>query len=159
MDNGPHAVDIIRYLMGPIAKIFAHESTRMPGFEVEDTATLSVITKSNVISTINLSWSLNLQTSSYIEIYGTDGAIKVGWKESFYQHSGHPDWISYGVGYQKVGAFKSQLENFINTVHGTHEPLITPEDGLASISIIEAAYESLATGKWVEIQESSAYAS
>jgi predicted dehydrogenase len=156
MDNGPHAIDIIRYLLGPIAKIFAHESTRAPGLEVEDTATISVITKSNVISTINLSWSINLLSNSYIEIYGTDGAIKVGWKDSLYQHSGHPSWISYGVGYQKIGAFKSQLENFITTVHGTHEPIITPEDGLASIGIIEAAYESLRTGKWVEVQEFTA---
>ncbi len=158
MDNGPHAVDIIRYLMGPISKIYAHESSRGAGLSVEDTATISVITKSNVISTINLSWALNLQTSSYIEIYGTEGAIKVGWKDSMYQHSGHPNWISYGIGYQKVGAFKTQLENFINTIHGTHEPLITPEDGLASISLLEAAYNSLQTGKWVEIEENIVHA-
>lgn len=156
MDNGPHSVDIIRYLLGPISKIFAHESTRAHGLDVEDTATLSVITKSNVISTINLSWSLNLQSNYYIEIYGTEGAIKVGWKDSIYQHSGHPSWISYGVGYQKTAAFKSQLENFVNTIHGTHLPVISPEDGLASISIIEAAYESLKTGKWVDIQEKTA---
>lgn len=158
MDNGPHAVDIVRYLMGPISKIFAHESTRAPGFEVEDTATLSVITKSNVISTINLSWSINLQSNYYIEIYGTEGAIKVGWKDSIYQHSGHPNWISYGVGYQKIGAFKSQLENFVNTIYGTQEPLIKQEGGLASISLIEAAYESLKTGQWVEVEENAVHA-
>ena len=158
MDNGPHAVDIIRYLMGPIAKVYAHESTRTPGLDVEDTATISAITKSNVISTINLSWSLNLQNSSYLEIYGTEGAIKVGWKDSVYQHSGHPHWISFGVGYQKIGAFKSQLENFVGTIHGTHEPLITPEDGLASISLIEAAYESLESGHWVPVEENTVHA-
>jgi predicted dehydrogenase len=158
MDNGPHAVDIIRYLMGPITKIHAHESTRSPQLNVEDTSTLSVITKNNVIATIHLSWALTLKSNSYIEIYGTEGAIKVGWQESTYQHSGHPNWIHYGVGYQKVHAFKNQLENFINTIHGVQEPLITAEDGLASIGIIEAAYESLKTGKWVSLEESLVHA-
>lgn len=151
MDNGPHSVDIIRYLMGPVQKIFAHESAKSQALDIEDTATLSLITKSNVIATVLLSWSLNIKEKSYIEIYGTDGALKIGWEESTYQYNGHPNWIPFGVGYQKVAAFKSQLLNFVNTVRGQAEPLINEEDSLHSIKLIEAAYSSMKSGLWVEV--------
>lgn len=155
MDNGPHAVDIVRYLMGPISKIYAHESARNSDMQVEDTATISLITKSNIIATIHLSWALDLATDSYIEIYGTEGSLKVGWQNSTYRHNGYPNWVSYGVGYKKIDAFKNQLENFINTIHGVQEPLITPKDGLASIALVEAAYESFKTGNWISIEETA----
>lgn len=158
MDNGPHAVDIVRYLIGPISKIFAHESSRKADMNVEDTATISLITKSNIIADIHLSWAVNFVSDSYIEIYGTEGALKVGWQNSTYQHNGYPNWVSYGVGYKKIDAFRNQLENFINTIHGVQEPLITPQDGLASIGLVEAAYESLKTGTWISVEETANYA-
>jgi predicted dehydrogenase len=67
MDNGPHAVDIVRYLMGPISKIFAHETVRKSELDVEDTATITMITKNNIIATVHLSWAVNLNKESYIE--------------------------------------------------------------------------------------------
>jgi len=158
MDNGPHAFDIIRYLLGPIHKIFAYENGKSFGLDVEDTATISVITKNNIFATLYLSWSVNLKSGSYIEIYGTDGGLKVGWKESAYQRSNYPDWIPFGVGYNKIASFKNQLQNFIATVNGTQEPLINEQDGLASIRLVDAAYESIKTGRWVSIEESQAHA-
>lgn len=153
IDNGPHSLDIVRYLMGPIRKIYAHESTRDKDSPVEDTITLSFVTEKGLMGTIYLSWTIQTKNTTYIDIFGTEGAISVGWEKSLYQYNGHPEWVSFGVGYQKVSAFRSQVKNFVETVRGIAEPLITPKGGLASIKLISLAYDSLKKGEWVTVDE------
>jgi predicted dehydrogenase len=64
--------------------------------------------------------------------------------------------MAFGVGYDKVGAFKNQVENFVRSCHGSEAPRITKEEGLSSVAVVDAAYRSLETGKWVEVQELAA---
>jgi len=153
IDNGTHSVDIVRYLLGPIKKMFAFEGKRIAGLPVEDTVSLSFITADNVQGTIRLSWSVQVDSATYIDMTGTEGALRVGWKGSDYKRNSHPQWMAFGVGYDKVGAFKNQVENFVRACHGSEEPRITKEEGLSSVAVVDAAYRSLETGKWVEVQE------
>jgi predicted dehydrogenase len=153
IDNGTHSVDIVRYLLGPIKKMFAFEGKRVAGLPVEDTVSLSFITADNVHGTIRLSWSVQVDSATYIDITGTEGALRVGWKGSDYKRNSHPQWMAFGVGYDKVGSFKNQVENFVRACHGAEAPRITKEEGLSSVAVVDAAYRSLETGKWVEVQE------
>jgi len=153
IDNGTHSVDIVRYLLGPIKKVFAFEGKRVAGLPVEDTVTLSFITAENVHGTIRLSWSVQVDSSTFIDITGTEGALRVGWKGSDYKRNSHPQWMAFGVGYDKVGSFKNQVENFVKACHGSEAPRITKEEGLSSVAVVDAAYRSLETGKWVEVQD------
>jgi len=41
--------------------------------------------------------------------------------------------------------------NFAGTIRGREAPLITTEDSLASVRVIEAAYRSLEVDKWVPV--------
>ncbi len=153
IDNGTHSIDIVRYFLGPIKRIFAFEGRRIAGLPVEDTVTISAITDQDVMARIDLSWSIHIDTPNYVEVDGTEGALRVGWKASRYQHNGHPEWISFGVGYDKVKAFEAQIANFVNTVRGTAEPSINMYDGLHSVAVVKAAYQSLQSGCWVDVQE------
>jgi predicted dehydrogenase len=153
IDNGTHSVDVVRYLLGPIRRVFAHSSQSEPGLGVEDTVNLCFITDSDVMGTIRLSWNLQADRNSYVELCGTDGALRVDWQESAYQNHGHPQWVSFGVGYDKVAAFVNQVENFAGTVRGTAEPLISLADGVSSVLAVEAAYRSMETGNWVDVEE------
>ena len=49
----------------------------------------------------------------------------------------------------KVQAFASQINNFAGAIRGEEALLITAEDALASVEVIEAAYASAAQGRWV----------
>ena len=153
IDNGTHSVDIVRYLLGPIRSVFAFEGKRVAGLPVEDTVTLSFQTEHNVMGTIRLSWSVQVDTATYIDITGTEGAMRVGWKGSDYKRAGIAQWISFGVGYDKIAAFRLQVDNFVKACRGAEPPRITKEEGLSSVAVVEAAYQSLETGKWVEVQE------
>jgi predicted dehydrogenase len=152
IDNGTHSVDIVRYFLGPIEAVEAVEGKRVQGLRVEDTARLFVRTTSGVLASIDLSWSLNKELDSYIDIYGSHGVIRVGWKESKYRPLSSPDWIVFGKGYDKIRAFRRQVENFCRAVRGEESLLITAEDALASVQVIEAAYRSARRDDWVAVE-------
>ena len=150
-DNGSHSVDIARYLLGPILAVEAQAGVAAQALKVEDTAHLCFRTQGGVKGSVDLSWSINNSAETYINLYGTEGIILVGWQGSRYKKEGSPDWTSFGGGYDKVAAFSGQLKNFIGTVRGAEQPLITPADALASVQVVETAYRAMAAGAWVEV--------
>ena len=101
---------------------------------------------------INLSWSIHKETESYLNIYGSNGTIMVGWKESKYRLHGGSDWVVFGNGYDKVQAFRDQLKNFARAILGEEALRITAADALASVEVIETAYQSLRLEHWVGIE-------
>ena len=151
IDNGTHSIDIARYLLGPVAEVLAVEGRRTQNPAVEDTVNLFLRTHSRVTATVDLSWTLNKESETFVRIYGTNGTILVGWRASRFRQTSSPDWIVFGKGYDKVAAFKHQVDNFCGRILGTEPPLISNEDAMASVMVINAAYESLAQGGWVSV--------
>jgi predicted dehydrogenase len=151
IDNGTHAVDIVRYLLGPISSIQVIEGKRYQAIQVEDTVRIHAKTDCGALAAIDLSWSINKQTPWYVSIYGSGGTVLVGWKESKYKRCTDSDWIVFGSGYDKVQAFTSQLNNFCNALCGIEPLLITSQDALASADAIDKAYESMRTNGWVAV--------
>ncbi len=154
IDNGTHSVDLTRYVLGGLAEVQAMEGHRIQGLPVEDTAKMFVRSKSDVLGSIDLSWSVSKELPYFIAVYGSSGAILVGWRESKYRRAGDQEWTVFGQGYDKLDAFKRQLENFAGAVRGEESLVVTPEDALASVQVIEAAYRSLARGGWEPIVDS-----
>jgi len=151
IDNGCHSVDIARFLLGPIVQVQAEEGKRVQGLEVEDTCRLYFRTDLDVMGAIALSWSLSKERESYIDLFGTEGALSIGWKGSKYRQSEN-DWVCFGQGYDKLSAFQSQIQNFVGSINGKERPLITAIDSLESVKVIEAAYRSLSMNKWVGVE-------
>jgi predicted dehydrogenase len=148
IDNGTHSVDIMRYFLGPIAEVQVVEGKRIQGLPVEDTVRIFVKSTSGVMGNIDLSWSINKELEHYIRIYGSQGTISIGWKESKYRQAASQEWITFGNGYNKVQSFRSQIENFAKAIRGQETLIITAEDGIASVEVIEAAYAALNQNNW-----------
>jgi predicted dehydrogenase len=151
IDNGTHSVDLTRYFLGPLAEVHALEGKRVQGLSVEDTVRLFVKTTSGVMGSVDLSWSINKELDSYLNIYGSQGTVQVGWKESRYRQQSSRDWIVFGNGYNKVQAFRDQIGNFARAIRQREPLLITAEDALASVEVIEAAYRSLTESAWTRV--------
>lgn len=156
IDNGTHSVDIVRYFLGPVAEVHAVEGKRVQNLPVEDTARIFVRSASGVMGSIDLSWSLQKEVDSFIDIYGSHGAVRVGWTESKYRQAGSSDWVVFGSGYDKVAAFRSEIRNFAAALRGEETLRITAADAIASVEVIEAAYESLARNHWMPVAGASA---
>lgn len=157
IDNGTHSVDILRYLLGAIAELQVVEGKRIQNLAVEDTAHLFVRTASGVMGSIDLSWSLNKVRPDFISLYGSKGTLTVGWKESRYRLAGDKDWTVFGSGYDKVAAFANQIRNLAGAIRGSEPLIITPDDAIASVRVIETAYAALQTEQWHPVAPASTF--
>jgi predicted dehydrogenase len=151
IDNGTHSLDLMRYFLGPLLDIQAVEGKRVQGLQVEDTVRVLARSISGVMGTIDLSWSINKELDSYINVYGSRGTVFIGWKESKYRDASSGNWVVFGNGYNKVEAFRSPITNFCKAVLGEEPLLINEGDALASVEAIEAAYRALRRSQWTAI--------
>lgn len=158
IDNGTHSVDLMRYFLGPLADVQVVEGIRSQRLEVEETVRIFVRSTGGVMGSIDLSWSLNKELDNYISIYGSEGTLHVGWKQSKYRRAQGGEWVVIGKGYDKVQAFRSQLQNFSRAIRRLEPLLITPEDALASVEVIEAAYAALRRSQWTTVGQSASAA-
>jgi predicted dehydrogenase len=159
IDNGTHSADLMRYFLGSLASVQAFEGRRIQQLPVEDTVRLFALSSSGVMGNIDLSWSVHKDQDEYVGIYGTTGTLHVGWHASRYRRTSHGsrgDWVVFGNGYDKLAALASQLDNFARALMGEERLVITPEDSLASVEVIEAAYAALRGGGWVSVGGRSA---
>jgi len=151
IDNGTHSVDLMRYFLGPLAELQVVEGKRVQDIPVEDTVRVFVRSSKGVMGTIDLSWSINKELPYYLSIYGSEGTVHVGWKESKLRRMSDAQWTVFGRGYDKLQAFRSQLDNFVRAIRGLEPPLITLQDALASVEVIDAAYDAMWRTNWEKV--------
>jgi len=141
----------MRYFLGPLAEVQVVEGKRVQKLPVEDTVRIFVRSVSGVMGSSDLSWSIDKELDSYLMIYGSHGTVSVGWKESKYRQSSSREWITFGRGYDKIQAFRRQIENFCRAIRGEDKLVITPEDALASVEVVAAAYNALRRSQWTAV--------
>jgi predicted dehydrogenase len=153
IDNGTHSVDIIRYFLGGIDSVLVVDAGGTQGLSVDENVKMFAKTKNNVTASVDLTWGINKELPYFISVYGTNGTLHIGWRESKYKVNSNPDWTVFGKGYDKVASFKGKIENFANAMRGKEELFIKPEDALASVRVIDAAYKSLKQNLWQPVVE------
>lgn len=151
IDNGTHSVDILRYLIGPIAEVNLVTHTFTKGMGVEDNAFLNARTAEGVSAKVDLSWTFNKEMPNFISAYGSAGVVHVGWKSSRYKQHSSSDWVTFGNGYDKLTAFAGQVRNFCKALDGKEASLVTHDDALASVQVVQAAYQSARQGGWIKV--------
>lgn len=158
IDNGTHSVDIIRYFLGGIESVLAVDAGGTQGLSVDENVKMFAKTSNGVTASVDLTWGINKELPYFVSIYGTNGTLHVGWRESKYKLNSSPDWTVFGSGYDKVASFKGKIENFASAVRGNDGLYITPDDALASVQVIEAAYASMRQNLWQPVIEKAAAA-
>lgn len=158
IDNGTHSVDIIRYFLGAIDSVLAVDAGGTQNLPVDENVKIFAKTKGNVTVSVDLTWGINKELPYFISIYGTNGTLHIGWRESKYKVNSNADWTVFGKGYDKVASFRGKIENFAGALRGDEELYIKPEDALASVHVIEAAYKSLRQNLWQPVVEKAAVA-
>ena len=152
IDNGCHSVDLARYLLGPLAKVQAQFGRRMQNIEVEDTARMLFQSQSGALGSIDLSWSVHKETDAYVRLHGTKGTLEIGWRSSRWKTS-TGEWQTFGYGYDKVAAFQAQLQNFVACIRDHAAPVIDDTDALASVAVIDCAYQAAQQERWIAIPD------
>ena len=142
IDTLVHSIDIFRALTGQeIASVQAQVSSTLP-IEVEDSASLLLSSGGGVLGTLNCSWVTPL-SDSIVRIHGTEGQAIIDYDaESSLRFKLADDETWTERRFDEPDRFTRQAAHFLDCVEGKREPLVSGEDGLAVMRVIESAYES-----------------
>lgn len=143
IDDGTHAVDIFRFLAGPLTNVSASEYRRYQHLDVEDTAMLFARCANGAVATSDLSWTVDKRSPYYLRLHCENAMLEIGWKHSRIRYASDPEWVAFDSGYSKIDAFTGLLDNFAGAILGHELPAVSPEDALASVIAISEAYRSL----------------
>ncbi len=142
IDNGPHAIDLVRYLLGEIKAVSA-QTSNYQDIEVEDTAKLTLFLENGILGTVDLSWSASVPSRTYLEIYGEDGAALLDLQGIAYKFKTWDEWkrIPNKANYKE--AFSRQINHFVDSLITKRPAVLGNGEGSRSQVVIEAAYKSV----------------
>ena len=166
IDEGSHAIDLLRWLVGDIAEVGVVTANRLkPRLGVEDVAVASVRFANGALGEVVATWSLNADIGmrNHLEIYGSEGtlvmratdprpAVEVfrsgddelwrGWTEPYIrpaQVEPH-DYTSWPP---HLHHYKREVASYISRYLGDQRPYGPPlRDGLECLKVIAAGYSS-----------------
>lgn len=161
MNQASHYVDLLDWLIGPVAKVQAMMSTTRD-IEVEDTGVLNVHWRNGALGSMSvtmLTYPKNLEGS--ITILGEEGSVRVGgvavneiqhWEfsepkdyDQSIKDASYETTSVYGVGHPLY------FKNVIDVLRGKCEPETDGREGLRSLEVLIAAYLSAKDGKTVSL--------
>ena len=160
-----HDVDLMRDLVGEIEAVQASDRSAMRGHAVEDTAAAILHFEGGALGTVSVSdtvvapWSCEMTAGenpayprtdeSCYQIGGTHGALSIpdgtGWSQDprgWWQamHRTRP-------GVKDTDPLIAQIEHFARVIRGEEAPLVTAEEGMCSLAVIEAIGRSARSGR------------
>lgn len=156
LDIGYHMIDLFRFFVGDATTKYSFLGHRF-NLPVEDSAIAILESDTNVKGIINVGWyekTVFPQFNFRLILHGTAGfrsssdiipknlysyAAKEGLKNVFKRISGkqiRP--LSYTYFYE---SYYKELKHFFDCLQSDSQPMVTAEDGLKAIQIIEKAYQ------------------
>ena len=162
MNQASHYVDLLEWLIGPIADVQAMTGTLARDIEVEDTGVMNVRWRNNALGSMAvtmLTYPKNYEGS--ITILGEKGTVRIGgvavneiitWdfeEEKDYdkdiKNASYETTSVYGFGHPLY------YKNVIDVLRGEAEPETDGREGLKSVEVLIAAYLSARDRKTVSL--------
>ncbi len=149
MDLGPHAIDLLRQIMGSPVRIEARSANLQFKTDVEDHCTARLEFNSGAIAHLEFSYCSH-HYGGRIELYGDVGTLIIDGSLQQAQHYSTTlrigDQIEEPVRTPAThDCFRSAIEDFSDAINHGRPPSVTAADGVESIRCIEALYRSAAT--------------
>lgn len=169
MNQAIHQLDMLLWLVGPIAEVFAYADTLAhERLEVEDTLVAVFKYANGALGHLSAATSLYPGQPKVLDIHGEHGTVRV-------KNDGLVQWELRGVTeeeqaemierYSVAGSGASadpmaisfenhrrQLEDFLHAIETDSSPLVDGAEGLRSVEAAEAIYRSAKTGQPVSLR-------
>ncbi|MDP6018963.1 MAG: Gfo/Idh/MocA family oxidoreductase [Candidatus Latescibacteria bacterium] len=159
IDIGVHALDQAWWLMGtpkPVSVTgaayskFAHVVPKGNTFDVDDAA-FSLIRFANEATLIlECSWALNLPGGGGIHLAGTKGGAELSPLRIYTERRGVQEDITPDV--PKLDAFAGQTDHFAECIQTGKTPLMSGEQGVQLMQMLDGIYKSAETGREVRLR-------
>lgn len=155
-DHIVHIMDLIRWIFADEVKnVYAELDTRFYEIDVEDCGMVSLELESGMIVSIDPSWSRPKTYPTWgnvvMHFVGTKGNLSI---DAFKQHSLY--YNDRDVKLEELSWSEDMdaglVDDFIDCIRSNRQPTITGLDGLRTLEVVKAAYESNALKKVVQIK-------
>ncbi len=162
MNQASHYVDLLDWLIGPVESVQAYTATLERNIQVEDTGVVSIRWRTGALGSMNvtmLTYPKNLEGS--ITIIGEKGTVRVGgvavnridhWEfadsdpdDETIEQASYETSSVYGFGHPLY------YDNVIKSLRGDAVPDTDGREGLHSLEILIAIYQSARDGRRVAL--------
>jgi predicted dehydrogenase len=169
MNQAIHNVDLLVWLMGPVTHVSAFTATLAHGrIEVEDTAVACLRFAGGALGVIQAATSVHPGLPKTVAIHGDRGTAVVEqddvlrWqftpeteedravRERFAQKVGASGGSSNPAAISHVGHAR-QLADFVQALRASRPPLVDGREGRKAVAVVEAIYQSAATGRALQL--------
>jgi len=157
MNQGIHSIDLFLWYGGSVSTVYGKIATMAHRMEAEDVGLAIVWFGSGTLGTIMASTAVQPGFPATLNLYGERGTVKlsgmdiVHWSVPGFEqpvigesasYGGVADPLSIDYRYHRL-----QLAELLQALDSGRTPLVTGEDGLRSVQLIEGIYESSRLGK------------
>ena len=162
MNQASHYVDLLDWLIGPVANVNAMTATLQRNIQVEDTGVLNIRWRSGALGSMNvtmLTYPKNLEGS--ITILGEKGSVRVGGVAvNEIQHWEFADACDYDAEIESCNyaidnvygfGHHAYYDNVIATLRGEADAETDGREGLKSLELLIATYISARDGRTVSL--------
>lgn len=157
MDHTVHVIDLLRWFTGKeVTKVYGEAGTLLHDVEIDDCGLLSLEIGGSVLATLDTSWSRPETFPTWgdvtMEIIGAQGNAHL---DLFAQNITVFEQGDLTARYESWGADTDfyLIQDFVQSIEGKREPLVTGTDGLKALEVALAAYHSVATQLPVTLEQ------
>ena len=113
MNQAIHTVDLLLWLFGPVARVYANTATRVHDIEVEDTAVATIEFASGALGSMEAATSVYPGFSRRVEVTGSEGTIVIEHDRviSSDLRSGEPGVVSSAAGDANASASSAKVSD------------------------------------------------
>jgi predicted dehydrogenase len=145
LDTAIHSIDIFRYLCGEVVDATGVTTNILDGreLEVEHTATVGLLSETNVVGTIDCSWKA-APGEAVVRVAGSQGTLSFDYARPglvvFGDAAGNTEEIPVEGG----DRFSREIRSFLDAVAGGDAPRTGAFDGLVGLAVVDAIYRASA---------------
>jgi predicted dehydrogenase len=151
-DLGTHSLDILMWMLGPVASVSAEVRVVTGRYgDCDETGTAMLRMKDGVVATLVAGW-VDVANPVTLQIAGTEGHAIVFRDELRFESKKVPASTLGELVKGLAPGPKVPLQQWVDAVGGaTGQPLVTPREAADRVAVMEAAYASARDGRWVGV--------
>ena len=162
-NQASHHVDMLGWFMGPVESVQAYGARALARIEAEDTCVATLRFRNGAVGVVEATGATRPKDlEGSLSVLGSGGAVEIGgfavnkirhWQfvkpddadsAVMDQFSVNPPNV-YGFGHQ------AYYEHVVSVLHGRAQALVDGAEGRASLELVSALYEAMASGREVRL--------
>lgn len=163
INQGVHTVDLLLWLMGDVARVYAKTITALHNIEVEDTAVAALEFVNGAVGTLEATTSAYPGYNRRLELTGSEGTIILEHDRIIAADLRQPPDDFGAAGEENANASASSpvvsdvrghrriFEDFLRAIQTDGKPRCDGREGRRSVELVQAIYESSRTGRAITL--------